>query len=141
MVLSIHKGKKPFEAPDLMLAPELDDEMLSEPSDESIQNSKSDLDFSTQQSKKVPIEKIKEIKSTRSEIISKNVTLSKICDDTDENCDCSVTNTTLSNHLHQNQSIANKRNDKDVKLNSGIEKKYTLKVRKVTKTHNVKSHT
>jgi hypothetical protein len=55
-------------APDLMLAP----------------NSKSDSDFSIEQSKRMLIEKIKGIKSTRHEINSKNVALSKICDDTVE---------------------------------------------------------
>ena len=55
-------------APDLGLAP----------------NSKSDSGFSIEQSKRMLIEKIKGIKSTRHEINSKNVALSKICDDTVE---------------------------------------------------------
>ena len=67
--------------PDFMLATELDNEMLSEPSDESMPNSKSDSDFSIQQRKKLLIEKIKGIKSTRSEISSEYVTLSKTSDD------------------------------------------------------------
>ena len=70
-----------MKAPDFMLPTELNNEMLSEPFDESTPSSKSDSDFSIQQSKRMLIEKIKGIKSTRSEINSRNVTLSKICDD------------------------------------------------------------
>ena len=100
--------------------------------DESTPNSESDSDFSTLQNKKVLIEKIKGIKFARREINSKNVTLSKICDDR------SVINTSRRNVLHQNQSTVKKRNDKDVKC--GIEIKNALKAPKTTKTPKVKSH-
>ena len=71
-------GKK---APDFRLATEFHNEMLFEPSNKLTTNSKSDSDFPIQKSKRMLIEKIKGIKSTRCEINSKNVTLSKICDD------------------------------------------------------------
>ena len=120
--------------------------LLKKTDDESTRNSESVSDFSTQQNKKVLIEKIKGIKFARSEINSKNVTLSKVCDDIvefslpDEKCDRSVTDTSRPNDLHKNQSTTKKINDKDVKLNSGIKEKDALKFPKATKTPKVKSH-
>lgn len=95
---------------------------VPKPGSKKAPHSKSDSDFSIQQRKRMLIEKIKGIKPTRSEINSKNVTLSKICDG-----------------LPKNKSIINKNTDVDVKLNSGNKRKHALKVQKATKTTEVKS--